>query len=264
MKINVERKFFKISQQFFFIITSVSLAIAVGCFFYALHLYTATPKEKISQPTPSYTDLLAKKAREAAAAERQKARQEARKEAAPTSNAEPAPPKNPESIPAEYLDTLNSIEKSIVSFANKARQVAPSDKLRFRIYKAAERYTAYVAIPALLQQLDAEAKKLEADAERIRSLQQSAPDYITWAEFLDNFFEQIDINIAEQEKNINIEKEQVRLKKAFSYFIFYTAAVAFCVFILFTMFLVIISMERNTYILRSIHERLQKEEAASK
>lgn len=66
------------------------------------------------------------------------------------------PPANPEAIPAEYLDVLNSIEKSIVSFANKAQQLSPGNKLRFRIYKAATQYTAHFSVSSLLAQLDVE------------------------------------------------------------------------------------------------------------
>ena len=252
MTLFIERKFFKINQLFFFVITSLSLLVAIGCLVYGLNLHGAKATEKFSQPTPSYNQLKADKAQEKAAAERRKTQQEAR--AAQTG--ESAAPVNPEAIPAEYLDVLNSIEKSVVSFANKANQKVPSDRLRFLVFKTADRYSPYFPVSSLLRQLDVEAKALDADADRIRALPQSAPDYITWAIFLENFFLQVDKDIDLQKMRIARERENAAEKNLLSKIVLYAAAAAFGVFIFFTMFLVILSMEKNTYILRQIQERL--------
>ena len=179
MKTPVERKFFKISQFFFFVVTSISLVTAFGLGLYGLYLHNASPQERFTQPTPSYERLKRERAQAKAAVEQAKAQQQA----PATPQGDKTPPANPEAIPAEYLDVLNSIEKSIVSFANKAQQLSPGNKLRFRIYKAATQYTAHFSVSSLLAQLDVEAKALEADADRIRALPQTAPDYITWALF---------------------------------------------------------------------------------
>ena len=254
MKTPVERKFFKISQFFFFVVTSISLVTAFGLGLYGLYLHNASPQERFTQPTPSYERLKRERAQAKAAVEQAKAQQQA----PATPQGDKTPPANPEAIPAEYLDVLNSIEKSIVSFANKAQQLSPGNKLRFRIYKAATQYTAHFSVSSLLAQLDVEAKALEADADRIRALPQTAPDYITWALFLDDYFAQIDSSIAAQRRSIAQEREQVMLKKAQSGVVFYTAAIALGVFIFFTMFLVVLSMEKNTYVLSCIQENLEK------
>ena len=52
------------------------------------------------------------------------------------------------------------------------------------------------------------------------------------------------------------ERENAAEKNLLSKIVLYAAAAAFGVFIFFTMFLVILSMEKNTYILRQIQERL--------
>lgn len=252
MTLFIERKFFKINQLFFFGITSISLLVAIGCLVYGLNLHGAKANEKFTQPTPSYGQLKADKAQEKAAAERRKSQQEARG----AQSDETAPPVNPEAIPAEYLDLLNSIEKSVVSFAHKASQKVPSDRLRFLVFKAAERYSPYFTVDGLLRQLDVEAKALDADADRIRALPQTAPDYITWSLFLDNFFAQIDKDIEQQKLRIATERANAAEKNLLSTVVLYGAAGAFGVFIFFTMFLVILSMEKNTYILRQIQERL--------
>ena len=234
MKTPVERKFFKISQFFFFVVTSISLVTAFGLGLYGLYLHNASPQERFTQPTPSYERLKRERAQAKAAVEQAKAQQQA----PATPQGDKTPPANPEAIPAEYLDVLN--------------------KLRFRIYKAATQYTAHFSVSSLLAQLDVEAKALEADADRIRALPQTAPDYITWALFLDDYFAQIDSSIAAQRRSIAQEREQVMLKKAQSGVVFYTAAIALGVFIFFTMFLVVLSMEKNTYVLRCIQENLEK------
>ena len=235
MKTPVERKFFKISQFFFFVVTSISLVTAFGLGLYGLYLHNASPQERFTQPTPSYERLKRERAQAKAAVEQAKAQQQA----PATPQGDKTPPANPEAIPAEYLDVLNN-------------------KLRFRIYKAATQYTAHFSVSSLLAQLDVEAKALEADADRIRALPQTAPDYITWALFLDDYFAQIDSSIAAQRRSIAQEREQVMLKKAQSGVVFYTAAIALGVFIFFTMFLVVLSMEKNTYVLRCIQENLEK------
>ena len=171
----VERKFFKISQLFFIVITSLSLLGAVGCFIYGVSLHGATANEKLTQPTPTYDTMKAAKAQEKAALERQKELLAAQASKNPGRIA----PVNPEAIPPEYLDLLNSIEKSLVSFAHKANQISPSDKLRFKIFKTAERYAGLFATNSLLSQLDVEAKALEADSERIKNLSTTDPDYIS-------------------------------------------------------------------------------------
>ena len=144
----------------------------------------------------------------------------------------------------------------MVSFANKANQKVPSDRLRFLVFKTADRYSPYFPVSSLLRQLDVEAKALDADADRIRALPQSAPDYITWAIFLENFFLQVDKDIDLQKMRIARERENAAEKNLLSKIVLYAAAAAFGVFIFFTMFLVILSMEKNTYILRQIQERL--------
>lgn len=252
MTLFIERKFFKINQIFFFVITSICLLTAIGGLVYGLNLHGAKANEKFNQPTPSYAQLKAEKAQEKATAEQRKAHLEARS----GQSGENAAPANPEAIPAEYLDLLNSIEKSIVSFAGKANQKAPSDRLRFLIYKSADRFSPPFTVEGLLRQLDVEAKALDADAERIRGLGQTAPDYITWAIFLENFFFQIEKDINIQTKRIANERKLAADKNELSNYVLYGAGAAFATFIFFTMFLVILSMEKNTYILRQIQERL--------
>ena len=252
MTLFIERKFFKINQVFFFVITSICLLAAIGGLVYGLNLHGAKANEKFNPPTPSYAQLKAEKAQEKANAEKRKAQLEARG----AQSGETAAPVNPEAIPAEYLDLLNSIEKSIVSFAGKANQKAPSDRLRFLIYKSADRFSPPFTVDGLLRQLDVEAKALDADADRIRGLGQTAPDYITWPVFLENFFWQIEKDINAQNKRIAEERKIATEKNILSNYVLYGAGAAFGTFIFFTMFLVILSMEKNTYILRQIQERL--------
>ena len=79
--------------------------------------------------------------------------------------------------------------------------------INFRIiFKNADRYSPFFPVSSLLRQLDVEAKALDADGDRIRALPQSAPDYITWAIFLENFFSQIDKDIELQK--VRIAKER--------------------------------------------------------
>lgn len=255
MTLFIERKFFKINQIFYFVVTSLCLLAAIGGLVYGLNLHGAKANETFNPPTPSYAQLKAEKAQEKANAEKRKAQLEARG----AQSGENAAPVNPEAIPAEYLDTLNSIEKSIVSFAGKANQKAPSDRLRFLIYKSAARFSPPFSVDGLLRQLDVEAKALDADADRIRALGQTAPDYITWAVFLENFFMQIEKDIEIQANRIAKERELAAQKNILSNLVLSGAAAAFGAFIFFTMFLVILSMEKNTYILRQIQERLDSQ-----
>lgn len=250
----MERKFFKINQMFFMVITSLSLLGAVGCLIYGLSLRNATANDTITQPTPTYEQLKRDKAAEKAENERSKTQRDAQA----AQPGERMPQANPEAIPAEHLDVLNSIEKSLVSFSQKSNQISPPDKIRFRIFKRADGYSKYLSAAGLLRQLNAEAKALEADAERIKSMPSTDPEYITWALFLDHFFTQAEENILEQRRNIEEENAKAERKRLMSNWVLYGAAAAFNIFILFTMFLVILSMERNTYMLRQIQEGLNK------
>lgn len=252
MKYPVERKFFNISQVCFFVVASLSLLTAACCLIYGLILHNAAANESMAQPSPTYEQLKRDKAAEKAELERLKAQ----KDTQVTHTAE-KPPMNTDAIPVEFIDILNSIEKTLVSFSRKSGQVAVSDKLRLLIFRRADTYTRYVSVSNLLRQLDNELKVLERDADHFKDMQPEAPDYITWQTFLEYFFAQVDKSIREQHMRIENEKKEALIKQQASGIVLYGAAGAFFIFIFFTMFLVLLSTERNTFILRKIQEGLE-------
>ncbi|WMW65749.1 hypothetical protein [Nitratidesulfovibrio liaohensis] len=251
---SLERKFFKIANAFMMAVATLAILSAIIAGVYGLMLRHSSVNTTISQPTVSYDELKAAKAE-----------MKAKNQAKATASATPTPTLNDkiideDAIPPEFLPILNEIEMSISSFAKKTGQPPVKDKLRSNIYHAAKEYEAIVPIDKTLAALKTETKKLEEDADRISQMQKVDEEYIEWPDFLSFFFGAYQKNINKQVHNIEAAKAAAEQDKIQSYFVLVGAGCAFGSFIFTTLILLLFSIDKNIYAIKSAHCKNEQEQ----
>ena len=234
---SIERKFFALSRYFLMTVAIIALVVAIGGGIVGLFKYLQQVDTTIKPPMVSYTELKLDKQKK----NQPKPVVEAQAQQAPSTT------KNSEDIPLEYLEIMTRIEKSLKSFAKETGQNEPSDNTRTIIYRKAKALEKYFSISDTLKNLEAESKNLETDAPRIKLLPSADAEIITWAEFLDFFFQKKSSSIAQQFAAIEQDRVRVAQDNALGNIILMAAGVGLAVFVCFTLMLGVLSIEKNAY-----------------
>lgn len=247
----IMRNFLSITHCFFIIIAAFALICAISAAIYGLINLNASVDTTINKPNPSYEEL-----------KKQKNLRKEQVDKALKSAAEPAPeiqettPQNPDNIPLEFMEQMTRVEISLKTFARNANQMEPSNNTRAKIYKRSENFNPIMTAKDVLDRLEREAKYLESDAPRIRTLPRNASDYITWAEFLTFFFDSIQNDIMQQQMAINAQKIRAAEKRVQAMLALTVAGWSFGAFLVFTMYLAVLSIEKNSFlILKNLFEQ---------
>jgi hypothetical protein len=232
---SVERKFFTITRYFLTAVSVLAMLAAiaggaVGCYKYLQQVDTS-----IKPPQVDYEELKRKKQEE-------KQSKPAPKDAVKSSN----------DIPVEYLEIMTRIEILLKMFAKTTEQVEPSDNTRTKIYRLAAS-VEHIPTAYTLKNLEAECKKLEADALRIKMLPLDDAERITWGDFLAFFFDALNSNIARQRASIRQQDQHIQDENRLGLALLQGAGVCFGVSILM---LVLVGIENNS---RHIHELLRSQ-----
>ncbi len=244
---SLERKFFTITKYVMMFAAILALIFAIGAAVFGLVNLNATADTAVKEPKPSYGAL------KDAKAQRKHDMENAKKAAVqPSPEVQEAPPQNPDNIPLEFMEQMTRIEISLKTFARNASQLEPSNNTRAKIYKRATMFGSLMPTKDVLNVLEAEAKNLEADAARIRNLTHDDPEYITWAEFLTFFYTTIAEDIARQENEIAAAKLRAAERRLLAMNSLYAAGISFGAFIGLMIYLAILGIEKNSYLILSI------------
>ena len=243
-KLSIERKFFALSRYFLMAIAIIAVMIAIGGGIVGLAKYLQQVDTTVKPLHVSYNELKLDK---------QKKNQPVIVEETPTQQA-PAVTKTTNGIPLEYQGIMTRIEKALKDFAKETGQKEPSSNTQTLIYREATALEKFFSINNTLKNLEDESNKLVADAPRIKLLSSTDAEVITWAEFLDFFFEQKRASITQQLIAIEQDKVRVAQDNAMGNLILIGAGIALAIFVCFTLMLGVLSLEKNSY---QIHELLK-------
>lgn len=247
---SLERKFFTITKYFMMFTAILALLVAIGAAIFGLVNLNATADTAIQEPKPAYGTLKEQKA------QRKHDVDNAKKAAVePSPEAQEAPPQNPDNIPLEFMEQMTRIEISLKTFARNASQLEPSNNTRAKIYKRATAFGSLMPARDVLNILEAQTKNLEADTARIRNLAHDDPEYITWAEFLTFFYTAIADDLARQEREIAAAKLRADARRLLGMTSLYVAGGSFGGFIGLMIYLAILGIEKNSYLILGILQR---------
>ena len=179
--VNIERKFFLIVKYFILTVTFLCLIAAIGGGVVGSYKFLRRVDTSLKQPKVEYEDLIRAKQ------EHKNDTGQGKPEEIPPGEKQQPPSRKSDEIPLEYLEILTRIEILLKSFALKADQQEPTNNTRLMIYKKAATLGKHIPVVETLKLLEAECKKLESDAARIKLLLPDDMERILWTEFLDFF-----------------------------------------------------------------------------
>ena len=239
----IERGFFAITRYCIMAVTALALPAALIGGAVGYYKYQKTSDSSITMPSVDYEELKRGKQR---AKQEEEDRREAEKKPSPAPPQGAVGTRAADAIPAPYLERLMKIEIALKIWAQATGQTEPANNARVNIYKRAAGFKEYFSIADTLKILEAECEKLKQDAERMGLLTPDDLEYFTWGEFLDFFFEEIEKGRQRQLTAIARQKALCAEENARGALMLSIAGASFGVFILFTLLLAILRVERNS------------------
>lgn len=243
----LERTLFKAVRILMLVAALLALLFAIIQGATGLIKSNASADERIQPPTLSfeaYVDQLAKEKAAKDTADQGKAAQEGDD---PSKKPVPQTERNP--IPSEFRDVLNEIEKSVANYAEKTAQPAPTNALRVRLYdQAASRFNTFGLVQDFLGKLAAVSKTLESKGEELGKLDDGDPRKVFWGKFLDFAYDAYETNLNSQARAINDAKREAAMTRLEASGLYLRAGIAAGAFLGLTLLLVLLSIEKNTYV----------------
>ena len=264
----LERVLFKAVRILMLVAALLSLLAAVGLGLNGLIKSNASADEKIKAPTVSFEAYSDQLAREKTAQDSEKAAREKAAKEGSIAAKKPVQPTEPEQFPDQYRDVLNAVEKSIAAYAQKTGQPSPTETLRRNLYlEAAGRFAKYGLVNDFFGKLVQLAKSLESAADAMSALDDADPRKIFWGRFLDYVYDRYESDLAQQVKAINSAKQEAQMTRMLATAEYTKAGVCAGTFFVLTLLLVLLNIEKNTYvssrILRSAYPDAYTEVAPS-
>ena len=245
----LERVLFRAVRILMLVAALLALLVGIGMGLSGLVKSGASANETISAPVVSFEQYSKQVAEEAARENAEKAAQaKAAEEAKNPSAKKPVQKAEPEEFPDRYRDVLNDIEKSIVSYARKTEQPAPTDKLRKNIYREADKvFASYRLTEDFLRKLAQLSKSLDASGDELGKLDDSDPRKIFWGKFLDYVYAQYEGNLTRQVNAIRTAMREAEVTRSLANGEYMKAGVCVGAFFVLTLLLVLLHIEKNTY-----------------
>ncbi len=151
---------------------------------------------------------------------------------------------------------LDEILTVLTSIAFTTKQPLPTGKAMDSIYKACKSMKEHTPLEENLSMLKKQLTIFRDQASRLNGLDKMDLIYHNWADFLDYYFTRLKNNIAENERVIR-EQEIANAQLAADIVVHgKIALIAAAVFVVLTLFFVIICIERNTRAMRQLREAL--------
>jgi hypothetical protein len=246
----VERHFFSIARWFGLITTALALAAAIIAALVGASKLFNLPDTKIRTPTTSYQDF-----RQNTEASRQ-SNSQTNVNRAPTQKESAAGQASVESQFEKFENQLKPYLDAVVTnlgvYATKTDQAKPSSQaianyIRSKMQEI-DRYGASDLSWKYVEGLSKAGFDIASDGDRIANLELSNPGRVRWDSFLDwytkSYVEQVTSDLA----RIDAEKIRTLSMAAEAPKFLYAAAIAFSIFVLGTILLVLLRIELNTRI----------------
>jgi hypothetical protein len=241
----VERRFFTIVRWFGLIITSIALGIAVITAIDGLLKLFRHPNTTVHAPTVTYGDFRPAIGPEQSSASRnpdttlQQKQAEAAKAAAEAE------------FEKQLKPHLDAIVGNITTYADNLGQAKPDakalgDYVRTNMQQVL-RLTGDQSLQwSYVSGLEKATHDLAADASRLSKLDPSDPNRVRWNIFIDWFTDQYKQRLSAELQRINVEKMETIAGEEAAPALFYGAASAFGIFVVFTLLLLLLRIELNT------------------
>jgi hypothetical protein len=241
----VERRFFTIVRWFGLIITSIALAIAVITAIDGLLKLFHYPNNTVRIPPVTYADFRPTIGSEQPSATRnpdptlQQKQAEAAKAAAEAE------------FEKQLKPHLDAIVGNISTYADTLGQAKPDPKALGDYVRTNMQQVLRLTGDQSLQWnyvsgLEKATHDLAADASRLSKLDPSDPNRVRWNIFIDWFTDQYKQRLNAELQRINVERIETNAGAAAAPALFFGAASAFGIFVVFTLLLLLLRIELNT------------------
>jgi hypothetical protein len=243
----IEHGFYSIVRWFGLISTAVALIIALVAAVSGVSKLTLRPDTRIHRPTTSYADY-------------QRIPQIARAGSEPTTNDTTLAQKLNDVDAAraaanaefeKYLKPhLDAIVSNLASYAAKTDQAKPAGQAVGDYVRSSAQQMGHFGQADLAWEyvdgLDKATGDLAADADSLAKLEISDPRRVRWDTFLDWYTKQYTQQLGAELERIDVEKAKGISNLAEAPMFLYAAGIAFGIFVLGTIILVLLRIELNT------------------
>jgi hypothetical protein len=244
----VERRFYSIVRWFGLLITTTALVVAILAAVSGLTKLFPHANTNVRTPSATYDDLRRMTEAQRSTEDKSPAKSDntlQQKEAAATAAAAEA------DFERRLKPHLDAIVGNLTSYAGKLDQAKPSapavgDYVRSNMQQIG-RVVGYETLTwGFVEGLDRATHDLAGDAEYLSKLDSDDPRRIRWDRFLDWYSQQYRQQIDAELRRINAEQTKAVAEAADAPGYLYAGAVAFGIFILATLLLLLLRIELNT------------------
>jgi hypothetical protein len=241
----VERRFFTLVRWFGLIVTSIALGIAVIAAISGLLKLFHHPNTSVHTPTVTYGDFRRAIAPEQSSADRNNDTTLQQKQA------EAAKAMAEAEFEKQLKPHLDAIVANITAYADNLGQAKPDakalgDYVRTNMQQALRATDDHSLQWSYVSGLEKATHDLAADASRLSKLDPSDPNRVRWDAFIDWFTSQYKHQLSVELQRISAERMETIAGKEAAPALFYAAASAFGIFLVFTLLLLLLRIELNT------------------